>query len=168
MVLRMITEFMGDTIAAMREYAGLSVDDLATSIGIGVRTLQRIEANDRKTVVKHDVLEKIVDATGVTKRIFAEILATTAGPRLDVRLAVMPPDALVPSSEATKVFRLFADHSYKLSEQERESIEDLLDNLRGHTIQADRTSKAFARDITRRINAVRKERGEDLSDDSGS
>ena len=51
---------MGDLIAGMRQYAKLGVDELAGQVGMSSRTLQRLEANDRKTVVKREVLEKIV------------------------------------------------------------------------------------------------------------
>lgn len=151
----MYSKFMGRAITGMREYAGLSVDELADAIGIGKRTVQRLEASHSKTVIKHEVFEKIVKATQMTKPIFAQILATAAGPDLGVRFIVKSADSVEPSFDATRVFRLFADYGYQLSEQERQRVEILLADLRCLTAQADRTAKVIADDVTQRINDAR-------------
>ncbi len=154
--LSMILDFMGEIIKGMREYAGLSVDELATAIGVASRTLQRLEANNRKTAVKREMLDDIVAATQVTKPVFAEILATAASHGLGVRLAVKPEGSVVSACGIPKVFRLYADYGYTLPEPERESVERLLATLRSHTAQAENTALEIATDITRRIEDARK------------
>ena len=162
----MVTDFMGELIAAMRGFAKLSQDELAGKIGVSTRTLDRMEKNDRETVIKHKVARKIVEATGVTKRRYADILAEIAGEHLGVRLVVLPPNTLVPSAHVMEALRLFSDYGYKLPKEERESIAGLLEDLRCHDAQAERLSSTIARDIIRRINTARIKLGEDPSTDS--
>ncbi len=83
-----------------------------------------------------------------------------------MRLVVLPLDAPVPSIHALKAIRLFSSHCYKLDEEERESIEGLLVDLRSHSAEAERLSRSVAKDIIRRINKARIKLGEDPSDDS--
>ena len=152
----MVLDFLGEIITAMRQYAGLSVDELAREIGVGPRSLQRLEANDRKTVVKHEVLDNIVAATQVTKPVFAEILATAASQYLEVRLAARPSGSLAPTTGGLKVFRLYADYGYTLPEPERERVEKLLEMLRCHAAQAESTASVIAADVTMRIEDARR------------
>lgn len=162
--LLMFQKFMGQTIAAMRRYADLSETELGERIGKSAQTIKRLEKNDRETVIKRELEERIVEVTGVTKPIFAEMLAETAGKYLGVRLVVLPQDAPVPSIDVLKAIRLFSSHSYKLDQEERDSIEGLLDDLRCHTAEAERLSKTVAKDVIRRINNARIRLGEDPSD----
>ncbi len=157
----MVSDFMGDLIAAMREFAGLEQDELAERIGVSTRTLQRMEKNQRETPIKREVKRKIVEVTGVTEQSFPQILANTAGKHFRVRLAVLPPDTLVPSPYVLEATRLFSDHGHKLDEKEWDSIDSLLIDLRCHSAQTERLFKTTAKDIIRRINTARIKRGED-------
>ena len=162
----MLSDFMGDLIAAMRRFATLEQDDLAERLGVSTRTIQRMEANQRETPIKRAVERKIVEITGVTERDFPQILADTAGKHFGVRLVVLPPDTLVPSPYVMEAIRLFASHGHKLDKEEWDSVDSLLDDLRAHNVQAERLSKTLAKDIIRRINNARLELGGDPSEDS--
>ncbi len=157
----MVSDFMGDLIAAMREFAGLEQDELAEGLGVTTRTVQRMEKNQRETAIKREVERKIVEVTKVTKPRFAQILADVAGRHLGVRLVVLPPDTMVPSPYVRDAIWLFSKHGHNLDEKEWASIDSLLDEMRAHDVQAERLAKTLAKDIIRRINDGRIKRGED-------
>ncbi len=83
-----------------------------------------------------------------------------------MRLVVLPKDSLVPSNHVLQAIWLFSTHERKLDEEERDSIDRLLDDLRCHDAQAESLSKSIAKDIIWRINNALRKRGEDPSDDS--
>ncbi len=165
--LLMVLEFMGDLIAAMRRYARLKPEEFGEKVGKSAAQIERLENNERKTAIKVELERQIVEATGVTKPIFAQLLAEVATKYLGVRLVVLPKDALVPSNHVLHAIWLFSNHERKLDEEERESIDRLLDDLRCHDAQAERLSKSVAKDIIRQINKARRKQGEDPSGDSG-
>ncbi len=156
---------MGDTYAGMREYAKLSEEDLAGRIGKSWQTITRLETNNRKTTINRELEQQIVEATGVTNAIFAHILAEKASERLGVQLVVLPPDVLVPSIDLMKAIQMFSAHGYKLEDKERESIKDMLDDMRCHYGQTERLCKSVAKDIIRQINNARLKLGEDPTKD---
>ncbi len=162
----MISDFMGDLIAAMRNSAGLEQDEFAERLGVSTRTVQRMEKNQRETGLKREVERKIVEVTGVTEGDFPQILADTAGKHFGVRLVVLPPDTLVPSPYVMRAIRMFSDHGHKLDEEEWASIDSLLDELRAYSAEAERLPKTLAKDIIRRLNNARIKLGEDPGDDS--
>ncbi len=157
---------MGQTYRGMRRYAGLSVEELAEKLGKSPQTIRRLEANNKKTAIKRDLEEKIVEITQVTKPVFAKILAETAGTFVGRRLAVLPPDALIPSVDLLAAYKLFSDHCYKLDPDERDRIEAMLDEARGLDASTERICRAVARDAIRRINEARLALGEDPAGDS--
>ncbi len=161
----MFLDFIGDTLAEMRDYAGFSEEQLANKIGKSEATIKRLEANDRETVLKRELWLQIVEATGVTRPILAGIVARTAGGRLGQRLAVLPPDAMVPSIEASKAIRMFSHYADKLDPREQGHIKSLVIELRCQAAESERTTITLANFIIARINNARIELGEDPSDD---
>ncbi len=162
----MVSDFMGDLIAAMRCFARLEQEELAERMGVSTRTIQRMEKNQRESPIKREVERKLVEVTGVTEKDFPQILADAAGKHFGVRLVVLPPNTLVPSPYVMDAIQLFADHGYKLDKEEWASIDSTLDEMRAHDVQAERLSKTLAKDIIRRINDARIKRGEDPAADS--
>ncbi len=164
--LLMVLEFLGELIAGMRKYADLEQDELGERVGMTAAQIKRLEENKRKTPIEVELLRQIVRVTGVTKRIFAEILAKAASEYLGVRLEVLPKNALVTSNVVLKAIQQFSDHGGELDEDEQDSIDGRLDDLKCDLAQSERRTKSNARDIMRQINKGRRKRGEDPSDDS--
>jgi transcriptional regulator with XRE-family HTH domain len=54
---------MGDRIRAARQQAGLTIEALATKVGVSAATMSRIETGRRVTSTR--VLERIVSALGI-------------------------------------------------------------------------------------------------------
>ncbi len=163
----MVMEFLGELIAGMRKYADLEQEELGERVGMTAVQIKRLEENKRKTPIEVELLRQIVRVTGVTKRIFAEILAKAASEYLGVRLEVLPKNALVSSDYVSKAIRMFSTYAHEIDdEEERESIDRMLDDLRCYVAERERLSKSVARDIIRQINNGRRKRGEDSSGDS--
>ncbi len=163
----MVLEFFGELIAEMRSYAKLEQEELGGRVGLTVAQVKRLEENTRKTAIKVELLRQIVQATGVTKEIFAGILAKVASKYLGVRLEVLPNNALVTSNVVLKAIQEFSDHGGELEEDEQDRIDGRLDDLKCDLAHSERRTKSNARDIVRQINKGRRKRGEDPSADSG-
>ncbi len=163
----MVMEFLGELIAGMRKYADLEQDELGERVGMTAAQIKRLEENKRKTPIEVELLRQIVRVTGVTKRIFADILAKAASEYLGVRLEVLPKNALVSPDYVSKAIWMFSTYAHEIDdEEERESIDRRLDDLRCYVFEQERRSKSVARDIIRQINNGRRKRGEDSSGDS--
>ncbi len=157
---------MGELIAGMRKYAGLEQEELGKRLGMTPAQIKRLEENKRRTAIKVELLRQIAEVTCVTEEIFAGILARAASEYLGVRLEVLPKNALVTSPVVLKVIQQFSDHGGELDEDEQDSIDGRLDDLKCDLAESERRTKSNARDILRQINKGRPKGGEDPSDDS--
>ncbi len=161
----MFNDLIGPTIGAMRRAADMSEEELGAGVGRSARTIERLEANDRKTPLKRDLEEKIFKVTRTSKVFFGEILSEKLGTHIQRIVRVFPPDAMVSSLDLLKAYKMLTAHEYKLPAEEREQMRSLLDTARNTDFNAESLCREVAKDVIRRINKYREALGEDPSKD---
>ncbi len=161
----MFSKFMGQVLGRMRKLADLSEEELGKEVGRSERTIKRLEANDRKVVIKQEMEEAWLKVTKTSKQLFGKIAAAELGTYLGRIVRIFPPDTVISSVDLMKDFKVFAYHGYKLPAKEQERIQDDLNEAKNADFSADRHCRSVAKNVIERINEAREALGEDPSKD---
>ena len=161
----MIHQISGTVYRLIREYGGLTPENVAAAIGRKRQTIWRLEKNQNQMLLKRSHEDILVEKAKLTRPAFGEIMCEALTPFVGRRILMAPSDHFIPSRPLSRALKLYSLHQDKLKPEVQQIIDEMLNEGRSIDAGAERTCRLFEKEIVRLINEAREARGEDPSSD---
>lgn len=160
----MIHEIASEVYRLIREYGGLTHEQVAAAIGRKHQVVWRWEGNKQKLLPKREQEAALVEKAKLTRIAFGDIMCKVLTPFVGRRITMASSDQYVPSLPLLRAIELYSTHRDDLDSETRELIEDLIAQGRSLDVAAEQSCRAFEKLIVRLIEQARATKGSTTPD----
>ena len=155
----MIHQIANTVYKAIREYGGLSREDVAVAVGRKAQVVRRWESDKQKLLPKREQEEILVKEAKVTRVVFVEIMCEVLTNFAGQRVTMAPSDQYYPSLPLSRASKLYSRERDRLTPEEQAIVVELLQNGRSLDAIVDQACTCTERQIVRTIKQALASRG---------
>ncbi len=162
----MLQEISGGVYQRIREYGGLSPEEVAELVGRRRQVVSRWESN--KQMPKRDQEKILVEASKLSRLAFGEIICEVVGEFVGRPITIGASTEYVPSRVLLRAAGRYNKYRHDIPQDSRDAIEEMLAEGRSLDVGAERACRVLAKQIDREIDrylAARKSQPPDDEDD---
>ncbi len=144
----MIHQIASEVYRLIREYGGLSQEDVARAIDRQPQVVWRWEKKEQKQLPNREQETILVQEAQLTQKAFGEIMCLVLSKFLERRVTVAYPDDRLTSQWLFRAAKLYSHHRDHLSPEDQKMIEEMLCHGRSLDATAEQTCRIYEKIIT--------------------
>ncbi len=119
----MIYEIFHDVVRRIREYAGLSKEEVAGAMGLKAQAIWRWEKKDENPLPNREQLAILVKLTKLSRFAFVQIMCEVLSDFLDRQVSISPEGQFLPAPPLSRATTAYAAEKQDLDPESQQLVE---------------------------------------------